>query len=182
MDEIGLMRFVEPYYAERDEMHDLSHIRRFLRAARSISRRHHADDEVLTYAAYFHGIDEGKHKDALIKFMASQGLPNNKALKILRAASESRKSSVPKIIEGKVLHDAHLVVGGRTFLVANLLVTGALRGYPIGHTISYFEDNVDGKFKCYLPENQEKYLKMERFAHEFFRSLRENLTTEDNRP
>jgi uncharacterized protein len=178
LNQTELAKFVEPYYAKKDAMHNLSHIRRFLAVAKSISRKHHADDEILTYAAYFHGIDERRHEADLMRFMASQGLSRRKAAEILRVASESHKQSEPRTIEGKILHDAHLVVGGRTLMVANFLVTGALRGYSIGHTITYFEENVDGRFKCYLPETRATYSRMEKFAREFFQDLKRSLATQ----
>jgi uncharacterized protein len=170
-----LEEFARPYYAEKDAMHDLSHIRRFLRVARTLSKRYHADDQVLTCAAYFHGIDQGKHRGDLCKFLESQGLRGRRAEKVLRVALESQKESRPKTIEGKVLHDAHLLEGGRTFMVAKSLVTGILRGSSLREIADYFEDNIDGKFECYLPEARKAYAEKERFAREFFHSLKRSL-------
>lgn len=175
------MEFVKPYYSKKDAMHDLSHIRRLLHEARSISKKYQTDGQILTCAGYFHGIDERRHRGNLMKFLVSQGLPRRKAVKILRVASESHKESRPKTIEGKILHDAHLVIGGRTLMVANFLVTGALRGFPIEHTINYFEEDVDGRFKCYLPETRQRYSEMERFAREFFRDLKKGLSLQTAR-
>jgi uncharacterized protein len=111
-----------------------------------------------------------------MKFMASRGLSKRKAEKILRVTWESRKESKPTTIEGRILHDAHLVAGGKTFMVAKFLVTGTLRGFPISHTIKYFEDEVDGRFRCYLPQTQKKYSEMEKFARRFFQDLRMSLS------
>jgi uncharacterized protein len=176
MDEKALLAFVEPYYAKKDAMHGLPHIRRLLYEAQSIRGQYHVDKEVMTYAAYFHGIDVRKRLSDLMRFLASQGLSNRKAKRIILVASESHKESIPKTVEGKVLHDAHLVAGGRTFMVTNFLVTGALRGFPIEHTINYFEEEVDGRFKCYLPETRKRYSEMEKFAREFFRDLKRSLS------
>ena len=152
MNERALLEFVKPYYSKKDEVHDLSHIRRLLRESRLVSGHYQADREVLTCAAFFNGIFERRHRVDLMRFLVSQGLSRRKAAKILKVATESYKGSIPRTIEGKILHDAHLVVGGRSLMVANFLVTGALRGFPIEHTINYFQEEVDGKFKCYLPE------------------------------
>jgi uncharacterized protein len=157
-------------------MHGLSHVRRFLAVAQSLARKHKANKEILAYAAYFHGIDEVKHEEDLMKFLASQGLPKARAGKILRVASESHAESEPKTIEGKVLHDAHLVAGGRALMVAKLLVTGDLRGFPIEHTINYFEGEVDGRFRCYFPETRKTYAEMEKFARKFFRDLKASVS------
>jgi len=156
-------------------MHDLSHIRRFLRVAQLLSKRHHTDDQILTYAAYFHGIDQEKYKGDLVRFLESQGLHGRRVERVLRAALESQKESRPKTIEGKVLHDAHLIEGGRAFMVVKSLVTGALRGSSLRQIAKYFEDNIDGRFKCYLPETRKAYTEKERFAREFFHSLKRNL-------
>ena len=179
MNEKALSEFVEPYYAKKDAMHDLSHIRRLLKEARLICEKYHADKEVLTCAAYFHGVDVRKHRGDLMGFLASQGLPKRKARRIVLVASESHKESKPRTVEGKILHDAHLVVGGRTLMVTNFLVTGALRGFPVEHTIDYFDKEVDGRFRCYLPEMRRKYSEMEKFTREFFRELKRNLSPLD---
>jgi uncharacterized protein len=171
-----LLEFVRPYYAKKDAMHDLSHVRRFLNTARSISKKYHVDGEILTYAAYFHGVDGERNRNDLMKFMASQDLSEGKAEKILRVAWVSHKEPRPTTIEGKILHDAHLVEGGRAFMVAKFLITGALRGLPISHTIKYFEDEVDGRFRYYLPQTRKKYSVMEKFAHGFFHDPRMGLS------
>ena len=176
LNQAELARFVRPYYAKKDAMHDLSHVRRFLAVAQSLARKHNADKQVLAYAAYFHGIDKVKHGEDLMKFLASQGLPKAKAEKILHIASESHAESEPKTTEGKILHDAHLVAGGRELMVAKLLLTGALRGFPIEHTINYFEEEVDGRFRCYLPETRRAYTEMEKFAREFFHDLKASVS------
>jgi len=176
MDDKALLEFVRPHYAKKDAMHDLSHIRRLQYEAQSIGRQYHVDKDVLTYAAYFHGINEKRHSNELMGFLASQGLSNRKAKRIILVASESHKESNPTTVEGKILHDAHLVVGGRTLMVTNFLVTGALRGFPIEHTIKYFEEEVDGRFRCYLPETRKRYFEMEKFAREFFRGLKRSLS------
>jgi len=157
-------------------MHDLSHIRRFLRVAQSLSKKHHTDDQVLTYAAYFHGIDQRQHKGDLVRFLESQGLHGRRAQRVLRVALESQKESRPKTIEGKVLHDAHLMEGGMTFMVVRSLVTGVLRGSSLRQIADYFEDNIDGRFKCSLPETRKAYAEKERFAREFFHSLKSNMS------
>ncbi len=169
-----LEEFVKPYYAQKDIMHNLWHIKRFLDVALSLSKRYRADNEILTYAAYVHGIDQNRHRKNLTNFLESQGLQKRK-VRILLVARESGKKVKPKTIEGKLLHDAHLVEGGRTFLVTRCLVTGAVREYSLGEIIDYFEERIDGKFKCYLPETQKMYKEKEKFAREFFHDLKGSL-------
>jgi len=175
MDEEVLLEFVTPYYVKKDAMHDLSHIQMLVIEAQSICAKYHVDKEVLTYAAYFHGINESRHASSLTRFLVSQGLTKGMAKKIMQVASESHKGSVPRTIEGKILHDAHLVVGGKEFMVTRFLITGAVRGFTIEHTINYFEEEWDRKFKCYLPETRRRYSEMEKFGRVFFRDLKRNL-------
>ena len=167
--------FVEQFYAQKDMMHDLSHIRRFLKTARSLSKRYHRDDGILTYAAYFHGIDRKKHKDILTGFLESQGLQKRQVEQVFRVAKESRKESRPATMEGMILHDAHLIEGGRTFLAVKSLVTGLRQGDSLPEIIDYFEKEVDGRFKCYLPEVGRFYSEKEEFARRFFHDLKKNL-------
>ena len=174
-DETALRKFAKPYYQTKDAMHDMSHVQRDLETARSISRAYHPDEETITYAAYFHGIDVRKHEVALMRFLVSRGLSRRKASKVLRVASESHSGSRPRSIEGKILHDAHLVAGGKALYVARFLVTGALRGYSVEHTIEFFEENVDGRLRCYLPETRKKYAAIEAFGRKFFSDLKRSL-------
>ena len=93
----------------------------------------------MTYAAYAHGIDQKKRGRSLARFLQSQGLEEGKVAKILLVARESQKESKPKTMEGMILHDAHLIEGGRTFLVVKLLVTGAQLGESIREIIDHFD-------------------------------------------
>jgi uncharacterized protein len=98
---------------------------------------------------------------------------------MFQAASESRTGSIPETLEGKILHDAHLLEGGLTFHVVKSLITGVSRGNSISQIIDYFNSNVNGKYRCYLPENKSPYKKKEAFAREFFRDLEKNLAITD---
>jgi len=170
-----LENFVEPFYAHKDTMHDLSHIRRVLRTTRTLSKKYHPDNMILTYAAYFHGIDRRKHKQALTKFLESQGLEKRQIERTLGVVRESQKESRPKTVEGRILHDAHLIEGGKTFLAVKSLITGLQRGNSLSKIIDYFERRIVGKFKCYLPDTAKVYSEKEEFARNFFRDLKKNL-------
>jgi uncharacterized protein len=74
-----------------------------------------------------------------------------------------------------ILHDAHLIEDGRTFLAVKSLVTGLQRGDTLLDIINYFEKEIDGWFECYLPETSRLYSEKEEFARRFFRDLKKNL-------
>jgi uncharacterized protein len=166
--------FVRKDYEEKDVMHNLSHIRRVLRAAQRLARNHACDPELLLIGAYFHGIIDDKENEAR-EFLKNKGVSDDRIDKSIQIAWESQKESEPKTIEGTILHDAHLIEGGKTFLITKSLVTGTARRQTLEETISFMEQNIPGKFKCYLPEAQKIYEQKESFALDFLDELKSNL-------
>jgi uncharacterized protein len=77
-----------------------------------------------------------------------------------------------------LLHDAHLLEGGQEFLVTKSLLTGCERGQSLSETIEYMRSHIIGKRKCVLPEAQEKYQAMDRFASQFIDNLEASLDVE----
>jgi uncharacterized protein len=169
-----LETFVEPFYQKRDIMHNLSHIKRILKIAKYLSKNYKVKKHLLIYGAYFHGIIYDKEKQ-IKRFLKDQNLSEEKMNKILQVARESQKDTKPETIEGKILHDAHLIEGGKTFLIVKSLVTGTIKGQTLEETIGYIEKNIIGRFKCYLSEAQKIYKEKEEFAKEFLKDLKENL-------
>ncbi len=166
--------FVKPFYEKKDIMHNLAHIRRILKIARNLSKKYKVDNEILICGAYFHGIIYNKEKE-IKKFLKAQKLSDEKINKIIKVTWESQKNIKPETIEGKLLHDAHLIEGGKTFLIVKSLITGAIRGQTLEEIIHYIEKNLIGKFRCYLPEAQKIYKEKEKFAKEFLKDLKKNL-------
>lgn len=111
-------------------------------------------------------------RNAVLK---AKGLSQDKIDKVVQIAWESQKESKPETVEGTILHDAHLIEGGKTFLITKSLVTGGARGQTLNETISYIEQNILGEFKCYLPEAQKIYEDKEEFAKGFITDLKGNL-------
>lgn len=164
-------------YADKDFMHDLSHIRRVYALAQELGAHHPHDAETLLAGAYLHGIVDAK-EDAFRDFLRAQGMEQQRIERVIRAAHESQKeeaAETAETIEGRLLHDAHLLEGGKTFLVTKSLVVGTLRGQTLAETMRYIEQHVLGQFKCYLPETQELYAERERFAAEYLADLKQHL-------
>jgi uncharacterized protein len=174
VDQEELERFVSKFYKSKDMMHDLTHIKRILTTAKKMPRTSKADISILTFAAYFHGIDFRVHQTELTDYLLGVGQKSERIERIFKAALESQKEAIPKTLEGKILHDAHLLEGGRTFEVVKLLITGALRGESLPQVIDYFDSSV-GKYTCYLLENKAQYKDRVAFARDFFNDLRKNL-------
>lgn len=167
--------FVWTDYERKDEMHNLSHIRRILREAQKLAQTYDCDPELLTLGAYFHGIIHSKENEVK-EFLKEKGMSQERINKAVQIAWDSQKESEPKTIEGTMLHDAHLLEGGKTFLITKSLITGTARGQTLEETISYFEQKSLGRFKCYLPEAQRIYEEKEKFARDFIAELKSNLT------
>lgn len=128
MNEKALLEFVEPYYKDKDIMHNIWHIelvKKMVDKILSISS-YDVDEECLVLAIYFHGFvykDEERIKRWLIK----QGFDEEKISKVIRIAWESKRQEVPETIEGKILHDAHVLEGVKTYIIVKTLITGSVR-------------------------------------------------------
>jgi uncharacterized protein len=174
VDRKKLERFVSKFYKSKDVMHDLTHVRRILTTAKEMSRTSKADMSILTFAAYFHRIDLRTNQAELTDYLLRVRQKREVMKRIFQAALESQKEAIPKTLEGKILHDAHLLEGGRTFGVVKLLNTGALRGESLLQVINHFDSSV-GKYACCLPENKARFKDRESFARDFFSDLKKNL-------
>lgn len=171
-----LIEFVAPYYKNKDIMHDLSHIERVLkyveRLVKSIDYK--VDIDILIYGAYFHGFIYNSEKN-IIQWLQSQNMSRSMIKKIINASRESQKDEEAITIEGKILHDAHMIEGGKTYLIVKSLITGSVRGQTLEETIKYVEDNVLGKGTCYLPKAKMIYQEQQEFAKAFIYDLKVGL-------
>ena len=172
----ALLEFIEPYYADKDIMHNMWHIELVQKMVNRIlsSCNYTVDEECLKLATYFHGfiyMDEEKIK----QWMAAQNYNEEMISKTIQIAWESQRSEVPETIEGKILHDAHVLEGGRTYQVVKTLITGSVRGQSLIDTLDFMEKNVLNQNKCYLPETIPLCEEMNRYTNEFFSALKEGI-------
>lgn len=176
INEGSLLEFVSPFYVKKDIMHNLSHIGRMLTSAKKLLKLYPeiTDLESIMYGCYFHGFIYLR-EDLIREYLVKQGLDTEKIEKIVRISWESQKDEVAETLEGKLLHDAHMIEGGKTYLMVKSLCTGTARGQTLEQTLDYFEEYVLGKGECYLPEAQTIYKEMQEFASNFIRDLREGL-------
>lgn len=176
IDMESLKNFCHKYYVDKDIMHDMSHIQRVLKSLEKLikSGDYSVDMYILTYAAYFHGFIY-KDENEICKWLELQGISKENIDKIVTVAWESQKPEVPETLEGKLLHDAHMIEGGKTYLIVKSLITGSVRGQSLEQTIQYIDDNVLGKGSCYLRESQNVYHTQQEFARTFIADLKEGL-------
>lgn len=167
-----VIEFVSDYY--KDIMHDLSHIERVIETAKKLIYDYDCDFEIIKHAAYFHGFIY-KEEEKIRKWLISNGYQNKIVEWIVKVAWESQKDEKAETVEGMILHDAHMVEGGKTFLIVKSLITGSVRGQSLEETISYIDMNVLGKGHCYTKRAKEMHQNALKFTDEFIGELKNGL-------
>ncbi len=162
--------FAGPLYAKKDIMHNLSHIERIVKRALGIAKMHDCNKNILEIGGLFHGIIYS-HKNKIQSFLRSIKLSNSAIQGTMQAANESQTNANPKTMEGKILHDAHLIEGDKDYLVSKSLITGILREQSLKETVSYLEKNIL-KYKCILPENKKEYAIRIQAAKRFIKNIK----------
>lgn len=177
IDENALTEFIRPYYAEKDIMHNLWHIELVRKMADKIVTLggYDVDREILTLAASFHGFVY-REEESIRQWLTCQGYPCGRTEKVIQVAWESQRPEIPRTLEGKILHDAHVLEGGKTYLVVKTLITGSLRGQSLMDTLQYMKDRCLGKNTCYLPETIPLCEEMNEFAERFYRDLMDGIS------
>lgn len=169
-----IREFVKEFYSKKDSMHGIDHVDRLYSTAIQLGRNENYNPDVLALAAYFHGLFPGL-VETLKVFMIQLELDKPTIHLVLLATSESMTDSEPVSIEGTLLHDSHLIEGGKAYLVTKSLVTGAERGQTLPETIMYMKKNIFGKRKCVSEEAQKIYQEMEGYAKSHIEELERGL-------
>jgi len=173
MDKVKLIEFVRPYYANKDIMHNMWHIELVEKWVNKILNMncYAANVEYLTFATYFHGFIY-THEADVRAWLKEQNLSEEDICRVVEIAYESQRTEIPESIEGKILHDAHLIEGGRVYQITKCLITGSLRGQSLLETINYIETNILDKSVCYLPETLELFEQANQFTKYFISELK----------
>ncbi|MCL2559129.1 MAG: hypothetical protein FWE07_01465 [Turicibacter sp.] len=176
MDKIKLIEFVQPYYEDKDIMHNMWHIELVEKWVSKIldMTSYEINLEHLTFATYFHGFIYS-HENDVRSWLSEQGFPEEEICQIVKIAYESQRAEVPESIEGKILHDAHLLEGGKVYMVTKCLITGSIRGQTLLETIKYIESNILNKSMCYLPGSSELFKQANLFAEDFIAELKQGI-------
>lgn len=176
LNEKALHEFVKPYYDDKDIMHNMWHIELVRKMVDKIlsNSNYNVDKECLTLATYFHGFIYSDEK-RIKRWMKEQGYDKNMIAKTIKISWESQRSEIPETIEGKILHDAHVLEGGKTYLVVKTLITGSVRGQSLSDTLNFMEKNVLNKNNCYLPETIPLCKEMNEYTNEFFKDISEGI-------
>lgn len=176
MDVNKLMAFSAPYYHNKDIMHNLRHIELVLKAAEHIIKmgKYDVEHDCILAATYFHGFI-GFYETDIRKWLFSQGFSQVQTDKTITAARESQAESQPQTLEGKIIHDAHLIEGGKAYMITKCLITGSVRGQTLLQTIEYIEKNVLYTIRCYLPETVLLFEESKKYARDFLYELKKGL-------
>lgn len=176
MNTEALTAFCAPYYADKDIMHNLWHIELAEKWVQKVIDlgNYKPDRELLTYALYFHGFIYSD-EPAIRQWLAGQNLAPDRIEKIVQIAWESQRPEIPETLEGKILHDAHVLEGGKTYLVTKTLITGSVRGQNLKDTLNYLQTQVIDRSHCYLPETIPLLNEMNAFAKFFAEALQKDI-------
>lgn len=172
----ALIEFVEPYYKDKDIMHNMWHIELVQKMINKIlgTGNYDVDEECLTLAMYFHGFIY-RDEDKIREWLSLQGYATDKIENTIKIAWESQRSEVPETLEGKILHDAHVLEGGKTYVIVKTLITGSVRGQSLVDTLKFMEQNVLDANLCYLPETIALCEEMNAYTNQFYRDLMEGI-------
>lgn len=176
MNREALIAFCAPYYADKDIMHNMWHIELTEKWVGKVIDLggYEPDRELLAYALYFHGFIYSD-EPAVRAWLAEQGIGPDHIEKIVKIAWESQRPEIPETLEGKILHDAHVLEGGKTYLVTKTLITGSVRGQSLKSTVDYMKNYVIDQNHCYLPETIPLCEEMNAFTKNFTAMLEEGI-------
>jgi len=176
VDKNKLVEFVKPYYVNKDIMHGMWHVELIEKAVSKILGRsdYNVENKQLLFATYFHGIIYDYEAD-IRKWLTEQGLFEKEIKQIITISHESHRYEIPQTLEGKILHDAHIIEGGKSYMITKCLITGSVRGQTLLETIEYIETNILDKSTCYLPETIPLLNEANLFAKEFLRELKSGI-------
>lgn len=164
--------FIVPYYRDKDIMHNMWHIELVRRQVEKIIAigKYEVNRDVLELALAFHGFIY-REEEKIRVFLINNGVNEEDIEAIIKVAWESQRPEIPETLEGKILHDAHVLEGGKTYTVVKTLITGSVRGQSLEETLSFMQKNVLGANKCYLPETIKMCNEMNEYTEAFYNEL-----------
>ena len=173
--------YVRPHYVDKDPAHDFNHIIRILRRLESwigeISPR--SDETKMIFIACFHGLrakmksDDRFHTET-VGFLKSLGWDGEKIKDGL--ISLERYTKDPQSMEEKLVHDANNLERLGAFGIAKAFTTGGARGQTYEETSDIFEYQFLDETKFYTPVANQHAQEGKKYAKEFMRKLRNELS------
>lgn len=161
---------------QRDLMHDVEHAERILKAMNLISQNYMGkyDEEIVVLSAYFHGpIHYGE--EPIREWLKDNGYTEQYIDKVINVTWETQAKNIPISLEGKLLHDAHTIEGGKAFYILKPILVGTIMGQTLKQTISFIEKNVIGMNEYFLPETKKYLDEIQMYSKEFIENLKEGV-------
>ena len=176
MEKNMILDFVRPFYNHKDLMHNMWHIELVIKYVDKVIDwgKYSVDYNKLIMAAYFHGFIYSNEKE-IRDWLRGQSFCEKDIDIIVIIANESQRPEVPQTLEGKILHDAHVIEGGETYLLTKCLLTGTARGQTLVETIEYIDKYVIDSNRCYLPETITLLKKANSLTKEFISKLKKDI-------
>lgn len=174
---IKVMEYITPYYKNKDMMHNLSHINRVIIKAKELSKNYDVDFDLIEICVYFHGIIK-KEETKIKSLLRNLNVGEDKIDRIINISKASHKDVKPETIEEKILHDAHILEGGKYFQIVKSLITGTARGQSLEETLEYFEQNIIEKFQCHLPESRDELKTKENYSEDVLKDIKQSINLE----
>lgn len=173
--------FSKPFYQHKDIMHDWTHIERVACSMRKLVEEEQVviDQLVAEAALMLHGIIYSIEPE-IRHFLSSIGLSQASVEMIIQVAWESQKEERPSTPEGLILHDAHLLEGGKYFEIIKSLITGSVRGQSLKETLDYIQRNLLEKGRCYTDSGRKQYEVMKAITRDIYLDLREEIVEVDS--
>ncbi len=167
-----IANFAVPLHADKDKGHDFSHIRRIVTKSLEIAERHPCDTESLRLAANLHGITMA-YRTEISEFLSSHSYSQQQIEKIRSIALEYLDKSL-KTTEGKIIFDAHLIEGGKTFHVMKSLAIDLSSGRTIAQSIKSLEKWSFSQ-ECCFSENQPVFDEYRAYALTFLEDVKRDM-------
>lgn len=175
-----LANFVAPYYDKKDILHNNAHTKRLVRMVNKIIDKCGCKDDVkydnVICAAYLHVMVKNEEGRAL-DWLMSHGVSEPQARDIIDIAKRGQRDGRPNSLESKILHDAYILEGGKSYAMTRYLIYGYKNNLGIEKTLLYIENSIIPSLRCYLPWTQEQLEEYKDFVQENVARMREELNS-----
>ncbi len=173
-----LANFVAPFYDKKDILHNNSHTRRLVKMVNKIIDKGGYKNEVkydnVICAAYLHVMVKNE-ADRAFEWLVSHGISEPQARDIIDIAKRGQRDGIPNSLESKILHDAYILEGGKSYAFARYIIYGYKNNLGIKKTLNYIEDSILPSLRCYLPLTQKMLQEYKEHVEDCVEEMREEL-------
>lgn len=173
-----LSAFVAPYYDKKDVLHNNEHTKRLIKMVdRIIEKGGYKNDiayDNIICAAYLHVMVKTDEALAL-RWLKEQGIGSSHAEDIVEIAKRAQRDARPNTLESKILHDANILEGGKSYFAVRYIIYGNYNGISIKRMLDNIENTIIPSLRCYLPVTQEMFEESKAYALNFVEQLREDI-------